>query len=318
MVSALVNKAISYLGEKEPTGDDQFIRSYNQIARSGFAMNVAWCAIFVTVVARRAGVSTSIVPTFANCDVGLRWFKRQGRYEFSKSQGGNYVPKKGDVVFYSNKYTQRDSTHVGYVVSVSSKSLKAIEGNISDKVAYRNISLGNRYIIGYGRVADYMDNANVIQPVKSVNKPVVSTETCSVAEYQRWLNKKFGKQIKKCAACGEKLLVVDNAFGAKTKAAATVAYQVSCNQKFNAKLVVDGEFGAKSKAWGNKALVKRGKGGRFVYIVQGLMCGYGCYPGEFDGIAGNILHSGIKNFQGMKGLKRDGKCGGETYYKAMK
>lgn len=328
MISTLTNKAISYLGVKEPTGDDQFIRYYNNITRAGFNMNVAWCAIFVTVVARRVGVSTSIVPTFANCDAGVRWYKSKGRYEKSRAYGGSYKPKKGDVIFYSSKYTQADSTHVGYIVSVTDSSMKAIEGNKANSVAYRTMSLSNRYITGYGRVADFLGDSGSNSTSSSTSKTEVSSSatsnaasnnsnTVTVGEFQKWLNKNFGKQIRKCKSCGNKLLVVDNEYGPKTKAAAVVAYQVTCNKKFEADLVVDGAFGRKSKAFGNRALVKKGKRGKFVYIVQGVLCANGCYPGEFDGIAGSILQAGIKNYQGMNGLERDGKCGAETYYELL-
>lgn len=152
----LVNKAKQYLGWAEPTGDDFFINLYNQYTGAGFPMNVAWCAIFVTVIARLCGVSTSNVPNFADCDAGKNWFKNKGRWKNSKAQGGSYTPKRNDVVFYSSRHTMSDSTHVGYVVSVSGNTMKAIEGNKSDAVGYRSISLSDGYIIGYGRVADYI------------------------------------------------------------------------------------------------------------------------------------------------------------------
>ena len=154
----LVNKAKQYLGWAEPTGDDFFINLYNQLTGAGFPLTVAWCAIFVTVIARLCGISTDIVPNFADCDVGVRWFKNKGRWKNSKSQGGSYTPKRNDIVFYSSGHTQSDSTHVGYVVEVSGSTLKAIEGNKSDAVGYRTISLSDPYIIGYGRVADYINS----------------------------------------------------------------------------------------------------------------------------------------------------------------
>lgn len=324
MITKLMNKAVSYLGIKEPTGDDKFIRYYNNISRAGFALNVAWCAIFVTVIARMVGVSTSIIPTFANCDVGVRWYKSKNRYEKSIAYGGSYRPKKGDVIFYSSKYTQSDSTHVGYIVSVSGTSMTAIEGNKADAVGYRTLKLSNKYITGYGRVADYLNNAqssttNTITGATSTSNSEITQvkDTCTVAEFQQWLNHKFSRKISKCSRCGNRLLAVDNQYGPKTKAAATVAYQMSCNKKFSAGLVVDGIFGPKSKAYGNKALVKKGKKGRFVYIVQGLMCANGCYAGEFDGIAGSVLQSGIKTYQTKHDLVRDGKCGAETYDRAL-
>lgn len=152
----LVNKAKEYVGWGEPTGDDFFINLYNQYTGAGFPPNVAWCAIYVTVIARLCGVGTDIVPNFADCDAGVRWFKEHGRWENSQSQGGNYVPKRDDIVFYSSKHTQKDSTHVGYAAEVINGTLKVIEGNRDDAVGYRTISLSDPYIIGYGRVADYI------------------------------------------------------------------------------------------------------------------------------------------------------------------
>lgn len=152
----LVNKGKQYIGWAEPTGDDFFINLYNHYTGAGFPFNVAWCAIYVTVIARLCGLGTDTVPNFADCDAGVRWFKDRGRWENSKSQGGSYAPKRNDVVFYSGGHTQSDSTHVGYVVEVSGSTLKAIEGNKSDAVGYRTISLSDPYIIGYGRVADYI------------------------------------------------------------------------------------------------------------------------------------------------------------------
>ena len=161
MIEKLVQKAISFLGAKEPTGDDQFIQYYNNITGAGFSMSVAWCAIFVTVVARLAGVATSIIPNFASCDLGKKWFSDRGRYEKSKAYGGTYTPKRGDIVFYSSKRAQSDSTHVGYIVDAAAK-LKVIEGNKSDAVGYRSINPGDSYIIGYGRVADFLTVSSTV------------------------------------------------------------------------------------------------------------------------------------------------------------
>lgn len=153
----VINKAVSYLGMSEPSGDDWFIKTYNSIAGTNFGMDVAWCAIFVSVMARLIAVPESIVPTFADCDEGKAWYLKKQRYMRGKAHGGSYIPKPGDVVFYSSRKTQEDSTHVGYVVSCDGSKLRAIEGNKADAVGYRDISLSDGYIIGYGKTAEYLN-----------------------------------------------------------------------------------------------------------------------------------------------------------------
>ena len=201
MIEKLLRKAISFLGVSEPTGDDQFIEYYNKLTGAGFSMMVAWCAIFVTVIARMVGIPTSIIPTFASCDVGANWFRNKKRYEKAKYYGGNYTPKRGDVIFYSSKHTQNDSTHVGYVVSVTGDTIKAIEGNKNDAVGYRTIKVSDKYILGYGRVADFIGGDD------AASEPEQPKEfQCSVSDFQSYLNRQYPNTIK--TNCG----AFDNAF----------------------------------------------------------------------------------------------------------
>lgn len=308
MIEKIINKAISFLGVKEPTGDDQFIKLYNQLTNAGFSMAVAWCAIFVTAVARLVGVATSLIPTFASCDAGVKWFKNKGRYEKSKYYGGTYTPKRGDIVFYSSKHTQSDSTHVGYVVNVMSSSLKAIEGNKSDAVGYRTINLNDKYIIGYGRVADFAGGST------STGTLAPQTFQCNVSDFQSYLNRQYPNTIKtNCCA----LLKVDNDFGDKTRDAALCVWKYEMNKKkagytFDLK---NRNFLAKCKEFANKyAVVKNGSTGRFVYIAQGLLRAKGFYYGDLDGDAGSITETAIEAYQKAKGLTVDGHCGANTWY----
>lgn len=300
MIETIIKKAISFLGVSEPTGDDQFIKLYNSLTGAGFSMTVAWCAIFVTAVARMVGASTSLIPTFASCDLGVKWFKDKGRYEKAKYYGGTYTPKRGDIIFYSSKHTQDDSTHVGYIVSISGSTIKAIEGNKSDAVGYRTISTSDKYIIGYGRVADFAGGAT---STPQATTPQASGKTATVKEFQTWLNSNFSSGLS-----------VDGAFGTLSKKAAVKAWQTTANKNLGAGLAVDGAFGSKSKTFGNKALVKKGSKGTFVTILQGVLCAKGYYAGELDGDAGSITDAGIKAYQKAKGLTVDGECGANTWY----
>lgn len=154
----IIEKAISIaqaeIGTCEPTGDDKYIKVYNTLTGAGFSMTVAWCAIFVTWVMYTAGVAKTIVPYFASCDVGMNWFKNKGQFKKAKAYGGTYTPQAGDIIFFSSKYDQNDSTHVGIVTNTSGNTVKTIEGNTSDAVHERSYDLSNKYILGYG-VPDY-------------------------------------------------------------------------------------------------------------------------------------------------------------------
>lgn len=312
MIEKIINKAISFLGVSEPTGDDQFIKYYNNITGAGFSMAVAWCAIFVTVVARMVGAATSLIPTFASCDAGANWFRNKGRYEKAKYYGGTYTPKRGDVIFYSSKHTQNDSTHVGYVVSVSGDIIKAIEGNKSDAVGYRTIKATDKYILGYGRVADFTGGSSAASTTQT------QTFRCSVSDFQSYLNKQYPNTIK--TNCGA-LLAVDNDFGEKTRNAALCVWKYELNKKkagytFDLK---NRNFLTKCKEYANKyAVVKNGSEGRFVYIAQGLLRAKGFYYGGLDGDAGSITETAIRAFQSKNGLTVDGSCGADTWTKLFK
>lgn len=150
MIEKFIDVLEGEIGVCEPYGDDKYIKYYNKKMKSGFSMNVAWCAIFVSWCKNAAGIKESVIPDFASCDVGKRFFEKKGRYEKSRAYGGEYEPKRGDVIFFSSGYTQNDSTHVGVVTSVSGNAVSTVEGNSSDEVRRRSYSLASKYIIGYG------------------------------------------------------------------------------------------------------------------------------------------------------------------------
>lgn len=346
-VNTILNKAISYLGASEPTGDDQFIRYYNNVADAKFAMNVAWCAIFVTVVARMTGVGTDIIPSFADCDAGKNWFMEKKRFELSKKFGGRYTPMAGDIVFYSSKYKLADSTHVGYVVSCDGKTLKAIEGNKDDRVAYRTIDISSAYIIGYGRVAEFINaktdgdfavyvrslyetllkrtptNGEVTSWVEVLKKGVSREEVRNdflrsdeykalhkndISDTTKAMTKKFQSWLNSYAGLS---LTVDGSCGPATKKAAVAAMQKYLNATYGAGLSVDGVFGEKTRS--AFRVVKQGVRGPSAYIVQGLLYGHGYDPAGFDGSCGNGCVAAIREFQKNNNLNVDGKCGSKTF-----
>lgn len=114
----------------------------------------SWCAMFVSWCANQAGIPSSVIPKHASCDIGMNWFKNNGRWGWGKYWANNkgyttYTPKAGDIVYFGNG-NLNDSTHVGIVYNVDSSYVYTIEGNTSGKCAYKSYAHNSSYIYGYG------------------------------------------------------------------------------------------------------------------------------------------------------------------------
>lgn len=157
IVDKIINTAKSQIGTCEPTGDDKYIKVYNEETKSKFNMNVFWCAIFVSWVMIICGIAKEVVLRFASCTAGMKWFINKGRWKNSKAYGGTYTPARGILVFFSKDYKLNDPSHVGIVTDVCLPYIKTVEGNTSDAVHERTYRIDDPYIIGYG-VPSYADN----------------------------------------------------------------------------------------------------------------------------------------------------------------
>ena len=154
----VVDTAVSYLGCKEANGSHRKIidlyNSHRPLAR-GYAVKYtdAWCSTFASAVAIACGL-TDIIPTECGCERHIDLFKKLGSWV----ENDAYVPIPGDYIFYDwqdgSNYATTDNTgsadHVGIVVSCDGKTIKVIEGNMSDAVGYRKLAVNGRYIRGFG------------------------------------------------------------------------------------------------------------------------------------------------------------------------
>lgn len=153
--SAVVEQARAWIGCKESDGSHRkIIDIYNsdKPLPRGYKMSYRdpWCATFVSAVAIVCKV-TSILPKECDCDSQIRLFKNINSWV----ESDNYVPKAGDVIFYdwqdSGKGENKsDVEHVGIVEKVSGSTITVIEGNKSNAVGRRILSVNGRYIRGYG------------------------------------------------------------------------------------------------------------------------------------------------------------------------
>lgn len=108
----------------------------------------AWCAMFVSWVAMRAG-ARAIIPRHAYTPSGAKWFKDRSRWY--------RTPKAGDLAYFRFPGGPARIHHVGFVEKVRSDGmLVTIEGNTSP-ADNRNGGMVMRrvrhpkYVVGYGR-----------------------------------------------------------------------------------------------------------------------------------------------------------------------
>lgn len=101
----------------------------------------AWCHMFVSWCAAKAGIPASVIPKTASTTEGMEWFKSRGRFKYK----GKYTPKRGDLVYFKT-----GRSHAGIVEKVTGSTLHTIEGNTSDRVARRTYQLSEKTITGYG------------------------------------------------------------------------------------------------------------------------------------------------------------------------
>ena len=151
----IVEIAVGWLGCNEADGSHKKIidvyNSHKPLAR-GYAVQYddAWCSTYASAVAIAAGL-TDIIPTECGCEKHVQLFKKLGAWV----ENDAHVPLPGDYIFYdwddSGKGDNTgNSDHVGIVTECEDGKITVIEGNKSDAVTYRHLTVNAKYIRGYG------------------------------------------------------------------------------------------------------------------------------------------------------------------------
>ncbi len=134
--------------------EEGYTEGYAEYTKYGEYFNYqgAWCGAFVSWCARITGIPQDVIPTNLSSTAMRDYFKNQGLYHLSKSYGGTYTPKTGDIVFFtsitSSQRSANNICHVGLVVAATSSYVTCIEGNCPDRV--RKLDRGyTNYIVGF-------------------------------------------------------------------------------------------------------------------------------------------------------------------------
>lgn len=273
----VVEQAKAWLGLKESNGSHKaIIDLYN--AHKPLAMGYkvkytdAWCATFVSAVAIQTGC-TDIIPTECSCPRQIELFKKLGAWAESDSR----TPEPGDIIYYDWDDSGKGdnvgvSDHVGIVEKVAHGKITVIEGNYSNAVKRRTLSVNGKYIRGYGIPkydtktaekaeikADKVVANNTtttytlkqfIMDVQSATGAMVDgiagketlSKTVTVSAKINCMHKVVKPIQKRLNALGFNCGKVDGIAGAKFTAA-VIAYQKSKG------CVVDGEITARHRTW---------------------------------------------------------------------
>lgn len=151
----VLNVMRSWIDYSEANGKfKQIIDLYNShkpLAR-GYKVKYSdeWCDTTVSAAAIKAGI-VDLIGTECGCEQHIKIFINKGIW----IEDGTITPKPGDIILYNwDDATQPNdgySDHIGYVESVSGRTITLIEGNKGEAVARREIPVGWGYIRGYAR-----------------------------------------------------------------------------------------------------------------------------------------------------------------------
>ena len=281
--SEMVKLMQSWVGKNEADGSHkEIIDIYNNhkpLARSyKVKYDDAWCATTISASSIELGY-TDIIPTECGCGQMIELFKKIGSWE----EKDDHVPAPGDIIFYDwGDSGKGDNTgwpeHVGLVEKIEGTKITVIEGNYSNSVKRRVISVNSKNIRGYG-IPKYDAEPVKEEPAKTEPvKPVVKPVSKPVPK----INQKVLRFQKAAIADGFKF------------------------PKYGA----DGEWGAECESVAEKAIVKKRVTYKYRNLTRLVQEAVGV---SVDGKCGKNTKAAIIEYQKAHGLKADGCVGLNTW-----
>ena len=274
--SKMIEQAKAWLGKKESNGSHkEIIDIYNNhkpLAR-GYKVKYtdSWCATFISALAIKCGY-TDIIPTECGCQQQIEAFKKLGAWAESDAR----TPQPGDIIYYDWDDSGKGdnvgwSDHVGLVEKVTGNKITVIEGNYSNAVKRRILTVNAKNIRGYA-IPKY-DKEKPAEAKNESQKATASTSGAySLKDFIKDVQAATGAAVdgiagketlsktvtvsarinnrhavvkpiqKRLNALGFNCGTVDGIAGAKFTAA-VIAYQQS------KKCAVDGEITARHRTW---------------------------------------------------------------------
>lgn len=168
-VDKILNAARAWIGCKESNGSHKQIidvyNAYTPLPR-GYKVKYTdnWCAAYVSACAIKAGLA-NIIPIECSCGNMITLAKNMGIWE----ENGNIIPTPGDIIIYDWDEVDGWPEHTGLVESVSGNKETVVEGNKSNSVGRRTLTLGNPCIRGY--IRPKYDGATAVIPPSQPTVP---------------------------------------------------------------------------------------------------------------------------------------------------
>lgn len=174
---AVVNLVTSWEGKKEADGSyKSIIDLYNKLPveqlprRTRMMYGWAWCACTWSALAVQLGY-LAIMPIEISCHYLIENAKKMGVW----IENDAHIPQPGDAILYDWKDSGNGDNvgmpdHVGTVIYVNKSAgyMVVMEGNYSDAVKRRTISLNGKYIRGF--ITPNYDSGTVTTPVQEAGK----------------------------------------------------------------------------------------------------------------------------------------------------
>lgn len=258
----------------------------------------SWCATTVCAAFIKAGAVDALKGgTECSCGKMVELAKRNGLWE------GNWkrVPAVGDIVMYDWNKKHGWPEHVGMVTAVNGSSFTVIEGNKSDAVGYRTVSVGSASIAGF--ILPVYRKAQASQPKPQTQSSPKQSVNENVRKAQHFANVFVDAGLEE-----------DGKIGPKTKKAVIKVLQKCLNLDYKKHLAIDGiALKHTYDALGNH-YVKRGETQYLVTFVECALSalGYDVYGIETPGIFGLGLENAVAKVQERGGLKVDRVAGHST------